>query len=305
MDLVRLEEFEAVAKYGSIKKAAQSLGISSATLSARLIRFEEQIGATLFVRANGSFRLTPAGEQLRPYSTELLSSFKKIHKEMLSAEDHDYHQLRIAVCGSELPLYLGPFLDKLNLNSPDIRLEILDDSRYSIQDGLLSGDIDIYFAPVMQDFRPQRLVHTQISTSNPHVILPQTHPLSGRIMISMRELDGETFLLYPRTQEPTIREFQIRNLEDSGIHYQTYDSETPSQFYMLLVPVGKGIVLHPSHLMGLPPYSVSIPVTDLPHHASISYFFSKTTSNPDVRAFCRDFTAFAKELSAHEHKQTL
>lgn len=305
MDLARLEEFEAVAKYGTIKKAAQFLGISSATLSARLIRFEEHIGTALFVRANGSMHLTPAGEQLRPYSTELLSSFKKIHKEMLSAEEHDYHQLRIAVCGSELPLYLGPFLDKLNLNNPDIHLEILDDSRCSMSDGLLSGEIDIYFAPVMQDFRSPRLVHTQISAANPHVILPQAHPLSGRTMISVRELDGETFLLYPQTQEPVIREFQIRNLEDSGIRYQTHDSGTPSQFYMLLVPVGKGIALHPSHLMGLPPYSVSIPVTDLPHHASISYFFSKTTSNPDVRAFCRDFTAFAKELNAHEHKQTL
>lgn len=305
MDLARLEEFEAVAKHGTIKRAAQALGISSATLSARLIRFEKHIGAALFQRTNDTMILTPAGEQLRPYSTELLSNFKKIHKEMLSAQEHDYHQLRIAICGSELPLYLGPFLDKLNLNNPDIHLEIMDDTRCSITDGLLSGDIDIYFASVMQEFPHPGLTRTQISASNPHVILPRTHPLAGRTMISMRELEGETFLLYPKTREPVIREFQIRNLEDSGIRFQTYDSETPSQFYMLLVPVGKGIALHPSHLMGIPPYSVSVPVTDLPHRASISYFFSKTTSNPDVQAFCRDFTAFAKELSAHEHKQAL
>lgn len=305
MDFQRLEEFEAVAKHGSVKGAARELGLSSATLSARLIRFEEHIGSPLFYRTADAMVLTPAGEQLLPSSTELLAELRKLRREMHAAQAHSYHQLRIAVCGSELPLYLGPFLDRLNLNNPDIHLEILDDSYHSIQEGLQSGAVDIYFAPVLQDFSSHGLVRTQISSANPHVVLPRGHRLAERTMISIRELDGESFLLYPETSEPTIRNFQLRNLEDSGIAYSLYDSGTPSQFYMLLVPVGKGVVLHPSHLMGLPPYSVAIPVTDLPHRASISYFFSKSNANPDIQAFSRDFTIFAKELSAHEHKQNL
>ena len=41
MDFDRLAEFITIARWGSIKKAALELRISSATLSARLIRFEE------------------------------------------------------------------------------------------------------------------------------------------------------------------------------------------------------------------------------------------------------------------------
>ena len=305
MDLERLKEFEAIAKTGSIKQAARTLGLSSATLSARLIRFEEHIGTPLFRRTADAMVLTPAGEQLLPSSGELLSNFQKVRQKMLSAQAHSYHQLRIAVCGSELPLHLGPFLDRLNLNNPDIHLEILDDSRYSIVNSLLSGEVDLYFAPVMEDFPHHGLIRTQISTSTPNLVLPRSHRLAERTMVSIRELEGETFLLYPETAEPVIRNFQLRNLTDSGISYQTYHSETPSQFYMMLVPVGKGVVIHPTHLMGLPPFSTSIPLTDLPHQAPISFFYSKTNPNPDVQAFARDFILFTKEPSAHEHKQAL
>lgn len=305
MDLNRLAEFEAIARYGSIKQAAGELGLSGATLSARLIRFEKHIGTPLFLRSADAMRLTPAGEQLLPSSRELLADLRRLRRDMHSAQAHSYHRLRIAVCGSELPLYLGPFLDRLNLNNPDIHLEILDDTRCDIAEGLLSGQADIYFAPVMEDFSCHGLVRTKISPSNPHIILPRSHRLAERTMLSLRELEGETFLLYPQTRAPAIREFQTRNLSDSGIRFQTYESQTPSQFYMLLVPVGKGIVLHPSHQMGLPPYCVSIPVTDLPHPATISYFYSRTNTDPDVHAFARDFNIFAKELSAHEHKPAL
>lgn len=305
MDFDRLAEFLAIAKHGSIKKAALELGISSATLSARLIRFEAHLGTPLFIRNADAMRLTPAGEQLLPSATEILSSFRKLAEEMQTVNDHAYHQLRIAISGSNLPLYLGPFLDHLNLSYPGIQLEILDDSRYGIVDGLQSGTVDIYFAPVMDDFAPKGLAKVPVSTSSQYVILPRSHHLAGRTMVSIRELDGEQFILYPQTAEPANREFQLRNLQDSGIRYTVYDSNTASVFYKLLVPVGKGILLQPTPMMDTPPNAVCTPVTDLPHRATSCFFYNKVTSKEDVLAFARDFPKFAKEASGREHRKTL
>jgi len=55
----------AVGRSGSLRKAAQVLGLGHATLSRRLGRLEQQLGVRLFDRpASGAVELTPAGEDL-------------------------------------------------------------------------------------------------------------------------------------------------------------------------------------------------------------------------------------------------
>ena len=124
-------------------------------------------------------------------------------------------------------------------------------------------------------------------------------------MVSIRDLDGEQFILYPRTAEPANRDFQLRNLKDSGIRYTVYDSDTASVFYKLLVPVGKGILLRPMPMMDVPPNAVCLPVTGLPHQATTCFFYDKANPKEDVLAFARDFPRFAKEVSGREHRKAL
>lgn len=305
MEFERIEEFLAIAKHNSIKKAALELGISSATLSARLIRFEDFIGAPLFSRTSDAMVLTPAGQQLLPSALEILGSYQKLCREVTAAQEHSYHQLRIAITGSNLPLNLGPFLDQLNLQNPGIRIEILDDSKYGIVDGIQSGAVDIYFAPVMSDFAPKGLSKNIVSTSTQFIIMPRSHRLADRTMVSIRELDREQFILYPKTAESAIRDFQIRNLEAAGIHYTLYDGDTSTLFYKLLVPVGKGLLLRPTPMMDIPPNAVCLPITGLPHPATMCFFYDKVNPRPDVLAFARDFPNFAKEVGAREHRKAI
>lgn len=304
MDFDRLAEFAAVAKSGGIKKAALELGVSPATLSARLIRFEEYLGTPLFDRSGGMV-LTAAGQQLLPSALEILTSYRKLCREVRAAQEHSYRQLRIAVTGSNLPLNLGPFLDQLNLSNPGIQIELLDDSRFGIVDGLQSGAVDIYFAPVMENYAPKYLSKHPVSVSTQFMVLPRSHPLADRTMVSIRELDQAQFILYPRTAEPAIREFQLRNLQDSGIRYTLYDGDTATLFYKLLVPVGKGLLLLPTPMMDVPPNAVCLPVTDLPHPAVMCFFYDRANQKADVQAFARDFPNFAKEVGNRERRPSL
>ena len=302
MDLDRLEEFSAVARLGSIKLAARELGISPATLSARIIKFEKLLGTSLFHRSGSGLTLTEAGECLLPNAMEILRSYKRIQRDVRTIHEHSYNRLRIAITGSTLPMHLGPFLDRLNQDHPNIQIELLDDNRFGIVDGLLSGYVDLYFATVLEDFPCKGLSQNPIFSPTPHIVLPRSHRLADRTMISIRELDREQFLLYPCTAEPAIRDFQLRNLQDSGIHYTLYDSDTSVRFYKLLVPVGKGLLLRPTPMMDTPPNTVCIPVTDLPHSVTTCFFYNETNPNPDVLAFARDFT---KEVRQREHRQIL
>lgn len=238
-----------------------------ATLSARLRGFEKELGMELFRRVAGGLALTEAGERLLPSAEEILASLRQVRGELKEAERHRYSRLRIGITGSGLPLYLGPFLDELNLKYPDISLELLDDSRYSIEEGLRSGEVDIYFASVMRDFEIPGLTKTTVTASSQYLLLPRFHRLANRTTVSLRELDGECFIPYPRTRENCLRDFQFRNLEASGIS--------------------------------------CISVSDVPYPAAPCFFYDRASLNEEAEAFVRDYVIFAKEAHRREHRAAL
>lgn len=285
----------------SIKKAAQELDVSCATLSARLLRFEEQIGSPLFTRTPQGMVLTDRGRQLFSNTGDILAQHKQLCQNMQAAQIYTYQRLRIAISGSNLPMFLGPFLDRLNQTYPSINLELMDDRQFGIVDGIRSGEVDIYFAPVMEDFAPQGLSKHVIAAASQYVILPRSHPLAERSALSIANLDGEQFLLYPGTAEPAIRNFQLENLRASGIQYTIYESGTAPLFYKLLVPIGKGIVLQPYSMMDIPPNAVCIPLSSLPRPAVNCFFYDERNPSKNVRAFVKDFPLFAKEALSNEH----
>lgn len=238
-----------------------------ATLSARLRGFEKELGMELFRRVAGGLALTEAGERLLPSAEEILASLRQLRGELKEAERHRYSRLRIGITGSGLPLYLGPFLDELNLKYPDISLELLDDSRYSIEEGLRSGEVDIYFASVMRGFEIPGLTKTTVTASSQYLLLPRFHRLANRTTVSLRELDGECFIPYPRTRENCLRDFQFRNLEASGIS--------------------------------------CISVSDVPYPAAPCFFYDRASLNEEAEAFVRDYVIFAKEAHRREHRAAL
>ncbi|MGN0968829.1 MAG: LysR substrate-binding domain-containing protein [Oscillospiraceae bacterium] len=305
MDLARLADFFAVARNGSIKKAAEEMSVSPATLSARIRSFEKSLGISLFVREGKNLVLTEEGARLASNAPEILDSYNRLTRELRAAQRHYYRSLRIAVTGSGLPLHLGPFLDRLNLTYPAVRLELLDDSRYSISEGLQSGAVDVYFASVTELYQPKNVTKHVIAASNQYVLMPRQNPLANRTAISIRELDGACFIPYPKTAESCIRDFQLSNLNASGIRYTLYEGETSLLFYKLLVPVGKGLILCPTPMMDLPPNTVCVPVSDLPYPATPCFFYDKTRPNSEVDAFVQDFISYLKEAHSREHGAAL
>lgn len=301
MDLNRLEEFVIIARTHSIKKAAEELHLSPATLSSRLNKFEESLGTPLFSRTGHHLSLTNYGTHLLIDAQEITEKYTQIKQELLYMNESTLHQLRIGIMGSGLPFYLGPFLDITNKLHPDLQLDILDDACYSIFDSLLSGELDLFFSPATSDMVHDDIVKYALTTARQYVILPEDHPLSGQNSISIKELDNEHFILYPITKESCLRDFQLKNLEASGIHYSIYESRTTPSFYKLLVPIGKGIVLTPNPMVSDIPNTVCIPVNDIACPPPVSLFYSKKNARPEVRRFISDFLKYVKEQSSHEH----
>ena len=86
MELRVLGYFLALAREGSITKAADVLHITQPTLSRQLSQLEEETGVVLFERGNRSIRLTGEGLLLQRRAEEILQLVHTTEKELLQQE---------------------------------------------------------------------------------------------------------------------------------------------------------------------------------------------------------------------------
>src|ERR1700675_1447540 len=67
---------DAVARYGSIRKAADTLNIASSALNRQILDLEADLGAPLFERLPRGVRVTSAGEAFLVYARLVISELK-------------------------------------------------------------------------------------------------------------------------------------------------------------------------------------------------------------------------------------
>jgi DNA-binding transcriptional LysR family regulator len=305
MDLDRLCEFVLIAEKKSIKIAAGELGIAPATLASRLKNFEASLGTALFHRESSGLTLTQDGQHFYANVYGVVSQYRKLKNDIGLLSNDALNELRICILGSGMPFHLGPYLDILNKQNPNIKLHLLDASRFSIEESLRSGEIDVYFAPVMSHLAYNGIVKTVLAPPHQNVLLPADHPLAQQESLSLSELENECFLLYPQSGAAVVREFQLENLKAAKIHYSTLETDSSPFFYHLLVPIGKGIVLSPSPVLNGVPNCASIPVTGLAYPAPDSMLYLKDNRKKDVTNFVSGFLNFIKEGPLHEHRKAL
>src|SRR6266545_84915 len=72
MTLTQLESFVLVARLGSVKAAARSLGVSEPAVSSALASLRQQLGDLLVVRTSNGMELTPGGRRLVPIASQMV-----------------------------------------------------------------------------------------------------------------------------------------------------------------------------------------------------------------------------------------
>ena len=301
MDLERLYEFERIASCGSVSAAARELGLSIATLSARLRSFEKSLGIPLFDREGRSVILTDAGRCLLGNADDILSHYRSIAGDLRAMSDHRYTRLVIAI-DHPFPMHLGPLMDHLNLSNPDLDLQLISTGDMDLDAALLDGTVDLCFISCVEKPLHEGLCCRPISGSSQNVVLPAEHPLNSRSGVRLADLEDECFILYQDGPNAFARDFQLKNLEASGIRHTRYDHPVSMTCIQFLVPMGKGVLITPYHLVDLP-NSVEIPLTDVPCPAYPYMLSAKEPRNPDVPRFIRDYFNFALASSGRRTAQ--
>ncbi len=189
-NLNALPYFEAVARRGSLTRAAEELGVSPSAVSQQIKLLEQQLGIKLFRRAGRSLTLTLEGELLAQSTGVALRMLTDVQANL--GRTRTAHRLNLRVSPSFGVRWLGPRLSDFLTQHPawDLRVdaapdptdfdrEVMDlDIRYGV--GAWSG---LHSQPLIDDL--------VLPLASPGYLagLPAGDPLSGaRLIDSARTL---------------------------------------------------------------------------------------------------------------------
>ena len=138
---VQLRSFEAVARLGSITRAARELHLAQPTVSTQMRELAGGLGRALLAPAGRGIRLTEAGRELQAVVTDLFARWTAFEEEVDQRAGKVRGVLRIAgVTTSEY--FVARLLRAFLAQYPDVRIELAVENRGIVVDRLQRGDDD-------------------------------------------------------------------------------------------------------------------------------------------------------------------
>lgn len=121
MDAKALRFFEAVAQFGSMKRAALQLNTVQSNVTAHIRALEQELNVTLFERRTDGIRLTPAGLRLLPHALEVQSAVESAKRAALD-DGIPHGPLIIGMRKSASELHLANMLSIFLTKYPKVEL---------------------------------------------------------------------------------------------------------------------------------------------------------------------------------------
>ncbi|CDZ78527.1 Cyn operon transcriptional activator [Legionella massiliensis] len=150
MNIVELESFLAVVEYHSVSLAAKRMHTTQPTLSKRIKKLEQELGAQLFYPSNQGVVLTEKGKNLIPYIRQIHNIYQDMVKAELSNSNCRPH-LKIKLGSSPYVSHLvaPEFITYMNDHKTNYFIVNSSIATKELVTSLNSGNVDIIIAPAL------------------------------------------------------------------------------------------------------------------------------------------------------------
>ncbi|MFF3271257.1 LysR family transcriptional regulator [Streptomyces chrestomyceticus] len=144
-DLGALELLLAVARLGSLGRAARERGISQPAASSRLRSMERQLGVALVERSPRGSRLTDAGALVTDWARQVVEAAEAFDAGAQALRGRRDSRLRVAASMTIAEYLLPGWLIALRAQRPDTAVSLLAGNSAAVAERLLAGEADLGF----------------------------------------------------------------------------------------------------------------------------------------------------------------
>ena len=117
--------FLAVARNGSVRAAAERLGVNHSTVLRRIAHLETRLGAHMFEKLPSGYRLTDAGEGVLEFAVQMEASSNQLETRVFGRDQGVRGLLRVTLAPSLATHLLMPDFAEFARLHPEVEMEIL------------------------------------------------------------------------------------------------------------------------------------------------------------------------------------
>jgi DNA-binding transcriptional LysR family regulator len=239
MDRRRLQCFIALAEELHFARAALRCHISQPGLSQQLQQLERQLQVQLVYRTKRQVALTRAGEVFLDEARKIVRTMDDALVLARRTESGKIGRLTIAATAPALFIVLPEILERFRLDHPGIEVVVREMTTDAQEEALRRGDIHAGLVhPPLDDVS---LACTEIARIPFDIVLSEFNPLSRRETLTLRDLAGETFVLFPRRIGPRLYDRIIALCLEAGFSPEAIVEASPAQSIIAMAASNIGV----------------------------------------------------------------
>lgn len=206
-----LDAFSAIARAGSLKRAAEQLNLTQPAISKTLKELEEIAGARLMDRDRAGVRLTPAGDVFLQFAEQSTTALRHGLRSVRGGEMSG--RLRIGALPSVAGTLVPRAVARFAIHAPDTLVEVQEGQHHDLTAQLRSGLLDLVVGRLGRPDSMVGLTFRQLYTEP--VIVVTTPDNSAASVLSLTDL-SDCMVVYP-PKNSAIRPLVARALIAAGV----------------------------------------------------------------------------------------
>jgi DNA-binding transcriptional LysR family regulator len=180
-----LSYVDAVARHGSIRKAADALNVAPSALNRQVLDLEADLGVALFERLPRGVRLTAAGEVFLAYARHAMSELHAVESQIEQLRGLVRGQVSVAAAESVAGELLPSAITRFQATHPNVRFHVRIGAPRDLVTALVADEVDLILT---HDALPKKevAVLAQAKQALCALMVPD-HPLAGRDELRLRD----------------------------------------------------------------------------------------------------------------------
>ena len=295
LEFRQLEAFLAVVDHGSLRKAADSLGMSQPPLSRQIRQLEDELKSPLFERSASGMVLTGPGQELVFHARAILDRTMQAARDMQSSLGDPMNRLSIGFIDDFLHGFMPGLIHNFVRQRPGLKLRSTMSLTADILDSLRQGRLDAGFVTLPLPISASSLNVIRFAAKPIVAVLPADHRCAGWASIDLKELRCER-IIYPIVTPESGFSVQMTGMfQRAGYPLEVATEAWPTDHVMQLVQQGHGITLTAtfSFAPGTPSI-VQVPLSDPEAIVVPAVIWRGAGATRTLRSFlelCREYAA--------------
>lgn len=240
-DIQTLKVFLAVAREGSIARAAAKEHTVASAVSKRISDLENSIGATLLYRHRRGVKLTLAGSELLQHASRVMAEMAKLDSALSSYANGVKGQVRLVANTSAIVQFLPQDLSSFLKLHPTVKIDLEEHTSESVHKMVAEGSADL---GIMVPQRPlDGLDARRYRVDQLMVLMPPDHPLRLHTVLRFSDTLEYDYVGLPRGS--SLCDTMVNAAQEIGLPLRLRIQATSFDGLRRMAALGLGIGILP------------------------------------------------------------